>query len=484
MCVFCPHVYCGNCETEYRPNLGGFLYQGERNDEALQKGFFGPDAPNSTSFDQQAPDATDNSIPWTSRASSFIAGDSVNNPPPLEKKDVFNRTTAMTSGSETQSLPASNGFESFGASLLIRGSRETFDHGKCNPHSSTHAIDPANLVKAAEPPMSKPNEQFKESWGSSSGLNAEIPGRQFTQSDSGTPGQFDADRNDWCGLQDFCSARPSNSLPTVGPQASVSSDVDASWDCRVPVPRMGVTTASIRGSQFSPQHEVSSSVPGEEQQPATNLRRPSQKHRRTDKITSACDSCLAVIHTNEKMPFACPFYKRDPRQHSRCMHKGLTDIGKVKEHLVKYHPLVNQLSRTTKVSASHNKKWYWMWRRLFGEIIPAPSCPYMHPEEDFRAWIYTQLPRDVAEGHVPREIVSQLKEVLGQRTHPNGQPFEYDANVNNHLPPPSSPCEFNAGEMAIKESAFRSNGGLGVTTTVPYGYDVSGIASWDLNGPF
>ncbi|KAI0012716.1 hypothetical protein F4779DRAFT_18974 [Xylariaceae sp. FL0662B] len=135
---------------------------------------------------------------------------------------------------------------------------------------------------------------------------------------------------------------------------------------------------------------------GEEAQQTSDERKFSQRHAeaRHDSSLSirACTSCRPTAEVDKEKPVACPFYKRDPEQYSRCMHRSFKNMSALKQHLNRHAdgqqgispggaPVV-KLPRISNVRVGLNKKWYWIWERLFGKTTPPPECPYPHAEKD------------------------------------------------------------------------------------------------------
>ncbi|KAI1734507.1 hypothetical protein F4680DRAFT_470889 [Xylaria scruposa] len=123
---------------------------------------------------------------------------------------------------------------------------------------------------------------------------------------------------------------------------------------------------------------------------------------------------------------ACLFYKYDPRLHMGCISKSFTSIGHLRQHLDKSHKLgpnhcrscwkvfdtaekltshtstsqcipigglpVDDLPSFPKIRLPLDKKWYWGWKKLFGEAAVPPQCPFSHPWEDLKAQILTERP--------------------------------------------------------------------------------------------
>ncbi|KAI0447696.1 hypothetical protein F4803DRAFT_545753 [Xylaria telfairii] len=115
---------------------------------------------------------------------------------------------------------------------------------------------------------------------------------------------------------------------------------------------------------------------------------------------------------------ACLFYKHDPRQYVDCMLKSFNTIGHLRQHLNQSHKLgpnhctscwrtfntvdslsnhnttqcvptggvpVDDLPVFPRMRSPPDKKWFWGWKKLFGEAAAPPKCPYFHPLEDLTA---------------------------------------------------------------------------------------------------
>lgn len=116
---------------------------------------------------------------------------------------------------------------------------------------------------------------------------------------------------------------------------------------------------------------------------------------------------------------ACPFYKYDPKRYIDCVLKNFDTVGHMKQHLKINHKLGPNhckhcwLNFDTAASLAHHaqncklptggvpvdnmpvfpkirgytreQKWYWGWKKLFGERTAPPPCPFSHPLQDFQA---------------------------------------------------------------------------------------------------
>ncbi|KAI1085160.1 hypothetical protein F5B20DRAFT_132085 [Whalleya microplaca] len=107
-----------------------------------------------------------------------------------------------------------------------------------------------------------------------------------------------------------------------------------------------------------------------------------EENRHDNKSIRACNSCRPTAEVDKKKPVACPFYKRYPEEHSRCMHKSFKNMSAFKQHLNSHANV--KLKRVSNARVSFNRKWYWIWGRLFGETTTPPECPYPHAEKDLK----------------------------------------------------------------------------------------------------
>ncbi|KAI0470878.1 hypothetical protein GGR56DRAFT_118192 [Xylariaceae sp. FL0804] len=105
--------------------------------------------------------------------------------------------------------------------------------------------------------------------------------------------------------------------------------------------------------------------------------------REKESAATACEACQA---SETKQFFACPFYKRDPERYLSCASQHFDRIGRVRQHLNSKHgSLVSDLPPFPRQSADARPrrwKWDWGWRKLFGNDVPPPQCPYYHPWSD------------------------------------------------------------------------------------------------------
>ncbi|KAI0409447.1 hypothetical protein F4802DRAFT_143022 [Xylaria palmicola] len=151
-----------------------------------------------------------------------------------------------------------------------------------------------------------------------------------------------------------------------------------------------------------------------------DILKPIQDSRNT-KHTSRPYKCC---ESGEKQRFACLFYKYHPQLHIDCMKKSFDTIGHLRQHLNQSHKLgpnhctscwrsfdtiesrdqhvadlcmstggipVDLLPEFPRMRMPADKKWYWGWKKLFGEAAPLPQCPFTHPLEDLEAQLQ---PRD------------------------------------------------------------------------------------------
>ncbi|KAI1389600.1 uncharacterized protein F4822DRAFT_427945 [Hypoxylon trugodes] len=174
---------------------------------------------------------------------------------------------------------------------------------------------------------------------------------------------------------------------------------------------------------------------------ATNKRKLSQDDneiKHTDRVAGACKICLPTTKLNRGGPLACYFYKRNPSGHPGCRHKEFQEIRTLVQHLKSAHKLrehhcrscwesfkdresleahsncqgaggrpVDELPPIPKHRGDPKKKWYYIWKKLYGEDTP-PTCPHPHPEHDLFDPFFQYL--------VEREVtyVPQLREFFSQ----------------------------------------------------------------------
>ncbi|KAI1357082.1 hypothetical protein F5Y01DRAFT_11023 [Xylaria sp. FL0043] len=147
-----------------------------------------------------------------------------------------------------------------------------------------------------------------------------------------------------------------------------------------------------------------------------------QDGRATKVVHRPPDCCKS----NRSPRFACPFYKYDPHHYIGCLLTSFNSIGHLRQHLNQKHKLgVNHCKlcwrtfNTADALANHaqcckvptggipvdnlpvfprmrlpaEKKWYWGWKKLFGEATALPPCPYFHhPLEDIQVQFRVQNP--------------------------------------------------------------------------------------------
>ncbi|KAJ3566973.1 hypothetical protein NPX13_g6938 [Xylaria arbuscula] len=80
---------------------------------------------------------------------------------------------------------------------------------------------------------------------------------------------------------------------------------------------------------------------------------------------------------------ACHFYKYDPGTYFSCGLSSFDTIGHLTQHLKQKHSL-NSLPNCPRIRAPVEKKWHWIWNKMFGEGPPSPPCPYSHPVHDIQ----------------------------------------------------------------------------------------------------
>ncbi|KAK6957819.1 hypothetical protein Daesc_000608 [Daldinia eschscholtzii] len=152
-----------------------------------------------------------------------------------------------------------------------------------------------------------------------------------------------------------------------------------------------------------------------------------REDRPAHKALRACSLCSSATSTDENRPLACLFYKRDPARYASCIKKKFKNISALRQHLDNDHRLgvyhckncwesfadqasldahtpceptngssVDQLppipkARGPNPNAKFNNKWYWTWKKLFGEKTALPVCPYSHPTRDMAGHLFNQF---------------------------------------------------------------------------------------------
>ncbi|KAI0904009.1 hypothetical protein F4823DRAFT_628968 [Ustulina deusta] len=147
----------------------------------------------------------------------------------------------------------------------------------------------------------------------------------------------------------------------------------------------------------------------------------SQEGRSTHRVSRHHECC----ESSGSQRFACPFYKYDPKLYIHCMLKSFNSIGHMRQHLKYNHKLgpnhcklcwrtfdtadsltnhaqccktatggvpVHDLPAFPRMRLPAEKKWYWGWKKLFGEAAAPPPCPFSHPLEDFQVRFRVQSP--------------------------------------------------------------------------------------------
>ncbi|KAI0111876.1 hypothetical protein F4814DRAFT_369774 [Daldinia grandis] len=187
-------------------------------------------------------------------------------------------------------------------------------------------------------------------------------------------------------------------------------------------------------------------------QPGINKRKFYQEDREDRpalKAFRACELCSSIASNDENRSLACLFYKRDPARHASCIKKKFKNISALRQHLDNDHKLgvyhckscwnsfadqrsldahaaceptygssVDQLppipkARGPNPNTTFNNKWYWTWKKLFGERTALPDCPYSHPTRDMAGHLFSQLLQDLTtqgtelDIHGFREAISQ-----------------------------------------------------------------------------
>ncbi|KAI1205113.1 uncharacterized protein F4807DRAFT_464933 [Annulohypoxylon truncatum] len=176
--------------------------------------------------------------------------------------------------------------------------------------------------------------------------------------------------------------------------------------CNVPYQSSSIAPSTLR-NETSPLDSLSPSPPSHR---GTDQPRIARKGKVSQAIR-ICESCSSAPEHYGK-PFACLFYKLNPKKYFTCNNKDFTSIGHVRQHIRKDHckycwaafndersskthaecqpmdgkPVID-LAPMCKAQIDPNMKWYWTWKQLFGESVPLPQCPYSHPCLDLEIYI-------------------------------------------------------------------------------------------------
>ncbi|KAI0817822.1 hypothetical protein GGR55DRAFT_622105 [Xylaria sp. FL0064] len=144
------------------------------------------------------------------------------------------------------------------------------------------------------------------------------------------------------------------------------------------------------------------------------------------RATKAVPRPLECCKSNQSPRFACQFYKYDPHHYIGCVLTSFNSIGHLRQHLNQKHKLganhcklcwrtfntadalanhaqcckvptggmpVDNLPDFPRIRLPAEKKWYWGWKKLFGEATALPPCPFFHPPlEDIQVQFRVQNP--------------------------------------------------------------------------------------------
>ncbi|KAI0457667.1 hypothetical protein F5B21DRAFT_520710, partial [Xylaria acuta] len=150
------------------------------------------------------------------------------------------------------------------------------------------------------------------------------------------------------------------------------------------------------------------------------------KPPKNGRVTKGASKLYECCESGGSQRFACLFYKHNPRLHMGCMSRSFTSIGHLRQHLDKSHKLgpnhcpscwetfdtadkltshtttpqcapiggipVDDLPSFPRMRLPPDKKWYWGWKKLFGEAAAPPQCPFFHPWEDLKAQFRAESP--------------------------------------------------------------------------------------------
>ncbi|KAI1368672.1 hypothetical protein F5Y08DRAFT_354597 [Xylaria arbuscula] len=178
--------------------------------------------------------------------------------------------------------------------------------------------------------------------------------------------------------------------------------------------------------------------------------RPSHKQRLVSKgqsqhISSGCK----FGGTPQRL--ACPFYKYDPGTYFSCGPRSFDTVGHLKQHLKKNHKL-DKLPKLPRTRVPVEKKWHWVWNKIFGEGAPPPPCPYSHPVQDIQDQYQVQSPelssslvREESRGETASGIdIAEIADVP-----PHDADWSNLYNVSDVSPRESLPLAFRCGPTHI-----------------------------------
>jgi hypothetical protein len=82
----------------------------------------------------------------------------------------------------------------------------------------------------------------------------------------------------------------------------------------------------------------------------------------------------------DRLELACPFFKRYPIRHSKCIRYTLTRTSDVAQHLRRRHnEEAKKVKNRGRRGATVEERWYIIWDALFpGQ--PRPAVPYINRE--------------------------------------------------------------------------------------------------------
>ncbi|KAI0387023.1 hypothetical protein F5Y04DRAFT_288801 [Hypomontagnella monticulosa] len=206
-------------------------------------------------------------------------------------------------------------------------------------------------------------------------------------------------------------------------------------------------TTQLLGTPYRPPDPMDLSTDGNEEVPQSalvprhlnsencwrtgNKRTTSQEDgelKHGDRIIRACEPCRLKIKRDENVSLACPFYKHNPGYHRNCMPKKFNSISALGQHLDKEHAArqptdgIEKLATISKSRGGPNTKWFWIWRKLFGEQAAQPKCPYPHPIQDMTNYILTQSLKDFHTREAKLDV-SEIEEVVSQWIASNLEPL-------------------------------------------------------------
>ncbi|GAP83577.2 hypothetical protein SAMD00023353_0200460 [Rosellinia necatrix] len=112
------------------------------------------------------------------------------------------------------------------------------------------------------------------------------------------------------------------------------------------------------------------------------------------KVTKPSPKEYKCCGAGESQRLACPFYKHGLQVHHKCRDRAFNNISHLSQHLKVAHkaadpPIggvrVDDLPEFPRTRIGNDNKWYWVYKKLFGDAAELPRCPFSHPISDMEA---------------------------------------------------------------------------------------------------